>query len=208
MNLILNATVVAATLLGSGMALPQARRLFVTRRVEGVSAAWVGVSVALNAWWLVYGLAQQVWALVPVSAVSLLLYLAIAGLLVHAGGPRCLPAMVVAGLALGVVPLGFLAVGGWALAGLVVGLCYGLQLLPAVVTAYRSADLRGVSPGTWVLALAEASLWLVYGLAVGDPALIAGGSSGVVMSAAILVRLRLVRSRSTQVAVGDGRNRH
>lgn len=201
MNLITNAMVVAATLLGSGMALPQARRLFTTRRIEGVSAAWLGVSVALNAWWLVYGVAQQVWVLVPVSGVSLLLYVSIAVVFVHTSGASCLRSMLASGAALGAVPLGFLLAGGWPLAGLVVGLCYGLQLLPAVVTAYRSDDLGGVSPGTWVIALAEAALWLAYGSAVADVALVAGGSSGVVMSSLILVRIRIVRVRTAARAV-------
>lgn len=201
MNLITNAMVVAATLLGSGMALPQARRLFTTRRIEGVSAAWLGVSVALNAWWLVYGVAQQVWVLVPVSGVSLLLYVSIAVVFVHTSGASCLRSMLASGAALGAVPLGFLLAGGWPLAGLVVGLCYGLQLLPAVVTAYRSDDLGGVSPGTWVIALVEAALWLAYGSAVADVALVAGGSSGVVMSSLILVRIRIVRVRTAARAV-------
>jgi len=207
MNLILNATVVAATLLGSGMALPQARRLFVTRRIEGVSAAWVGVSIALNAWWLAYGITQQVWALVPVSGVSLALYLSIAAMYLRSGGPRVerwpsLGRMLGAGFALGALPLVFLAIGGWPVAGVVVGLCYGLQLLPAVVTAYRGADLGGISAGTWVIALAESMLWLAYGFGVTDLALIAGGASGVVMASLILARLHVVRSGDRAVDTG------
>ncbi|MFT7327671.1 MAG: hypothetical protein ACI88S_002103, partial [Ilumatobacter sp.] len=37
MNLILNLVVIAASVLGSGMAFPQARRLMKTRSVDGVS---------------------------------------------------------------------------------------------------------------------------------------------------------------------------
>jgi len=196
MNLILNATVVAATVLGSGMALPQARRLFTTRRIEGVSAAWVGVSIALNTWWLIYGLAQDVWVLVPVSAVSLTLYLSIAVIFVRSSGSRVvrgLWSMAAAGIALGALPLAFLVAGGWPVAGVIVGLCYGLQLLPAVVTAYRAHDLDGISTGTWIIALVESTLWLFYGVAASDVALTAGGSSGVVMASLILVRLHIVR---------------
>jgi uncharacterized protein with PQ loop repeat len=207
MNLILNATVVAATLLGSGMAFPQARRMFVTRRIEGVSAAWVGVSIALNTWWLVYGIAQQVWALVPVSGVSLMLYLSIAAMYLHSSdrssdSSSSLGTMVGWGIALGAVPLLFLITGGWPVAGVVVGLCYGLQLLPAVVTAYRGDDLGGISAGTWVIGLAEAMLWLVYGLGVTDVALIAGGASGAVMASLILARLATARSRVRAVDTG------
>lgn len=189
MNLMLNAIVVAATVLGSGMAFPQARKLVRTRRVEGVSAAWIGVSMALNAWWLAYAFAEQVWALVPVSATSLVLYTTIAVVFVRTAGLASAGGVGSGALVLGGVPAVALLAGGWSVAGLVIGLCYGLQLLPAVVESFRSADLTGISAGTWLIALAEAALWLVYGLAVGDPALIAGGVSGTAMAALILGRL-------------------
>ena len=64
MQLLLNLLVVVATVLGSWMAFPQARRIARTRRVDGVSATWIGVSLALNAWWLTYGLVAGVWAAV------------------------------------------------------------------------------------------------------------------------------------------------
>ncbi|MDX2381395.1 MAG: hypothetical protein QNM02_16740 [Acidimicrobiia bacterium] len=196
MNLISTATVIVATLLGSSMALPQARRLYSTRRVEGLSAAWIGVSVALNAWWLVYGFAQNVWVLIPVSALSVLLYLSIGAMFIHTTGWASLRQMFAAGVALGLLPLGFLAFGGWVVAGVVVGLCYGLQLLPAVVAVYRSDAVEGVATGTWLIALVESLLWLLYGLGVADVALIAGGSSGVVMASLILARLHVVRSNA------------
>jgi uncharacterized protein with PQ loop repeat len=189
MNLMLDLVVVAATVLGSGMAYPQARKLVRTRCIEGVSAAWIGVSMALNAWWLSYAVAEHVWALAPVSATSLVLYTAIAVVFVHAGGRQRLPGVMSGIVSLGVVPMIALLLGGWPVAGLVIGLCYGLQLLPAVVEAFRGSDLAGISAGTWIIALAEAALWLVYGLAVVDPALIAGGASGLAMAALILVRL-------------------
>ena len=47
-NILLNSVVIVATVLGSWMAFPQARRLARTRRVEGVSPAWIGVSLAIN----------------------------------------------------------------------------------------------------------------------------------------------------------------
>jgi uncharacterized protein with PQ loop repeat len=202
MNMVLDVIVVAATALGSGMAFPQARRLFRTRRVEGVSAEWVGVSLALNGWWLVYGLAADVWALVPVSMLSLLLYASIAVLYVHSTGWPSLRAMAISGAVLGALPLPFLVAGGWPVAGAVVGLSYGLQLLPAVAAAYRQRDLTGVAAGTWVLALAESALWLTYGVAVADVALIVGGTSGVVMSSLILVRLTVTGHEPLRALAG------
>jgi uncharacterized protein with PQ loop repeat len=189
MNIALNLLVVVATVLGSWMAFPQARRLVRTRRVEGVSATWIGVSVAINAWWLSYGLAADVWALVPVSAISLGLYGAMAIVYVKTVGRSALASLAVGMLGLGMIPLPFLVVGGWTLAAVAIGLSYGVQLLPAVVAACRSRDLSGVAPSTWLIAWAEAALWLAYGVGVGDLALTLAGIVGVAMASVILGRL-------------------
>ncbi len=192
MNILLNLLVVVATVLGSWMAFPQARRLARTRRVEGVSAVWIGVSLAINGWWLTYGIAAGVWALVPVSVVSLMLYTSMAVVYVGTVGRPALPSMAVGFFVLGMIPLPFLVVGGWQLAAVAVGLSYGVQLLPAVVSACRTRDLVGVSASTWLIAWIEAALWLVYGLlGVADIALTLAGIVGVVMASIILARLAI-----------------
>ncbi len=84
---------------------------------------------------------------------------------------------------LGLAPFPFLLAGGWRVAGLAIGLCYGMQLVPAVVAACRSRELDGLAPSTWIMAWIEAVIWLVYGLLVLDPALLAGGASGTIMAA-------------------------
>jgi len=191
MNVMLNALVIAATVLGSAMALPQARRLARTRSTDGVSPTWVGVSLALNGWWLAYGVAAHVWALVPVSAISFLLYLSMAVVFVRSHGRRSLRPLLIGGLGLGMIPLPFLVFGGWASAGLAVGLCYGIQLLPAVIAVLRSSELGGVSAATWLIAWTESMLWLVYGIAIVDVALVVAGIAGVAMSSVILVKLSI-----------------
>lgn len=201
MNIVLTLIAVTATVVGSGMALPQARHLARTRRVDGVSPAWVGVSVALNGWWIAYAFGEQVWAVVPVSVVSVVLYGAIGVFLFHTVGRRCVPGLLVGGLLLGMVPLPFLLAGGWTLAGVTVGLCYGLQLLPAVVAACRSRELAGISAATWIIACAEAALWFGYGLGIADIAVMSAGVLGVVMSGVILVRLAVTGHRPMQTLV-------
>jgi uncharacterized protein with PQ loop repeat len=195
MNLVLNLIVVIATVIGSAMAFPQARRIARTRQVEGVSATWIGVSLAINAWWLAYGLAAGIWALVPVSIMSLLLYGVMAGFFLAAVGRSGLAGMALGVFVLGMVPLPFLVVGGWPLAGVAVGLSYGVQLLPAVIASLRTSVLSGVSSTTWIIACVEAALWLVYGVAVGDVALILAGAVGVVMAGVILGRLAMTGHR-------------
>lgn len=199
MNLLLNLIVVVATVIGSAMAFPQARRIARTRRVEGVSATWIGVSLAINGWWFAYGVAADVWALVPVSVMSLCLYAVMAGYYLLTVGRSGLGAMALGFFVLGMVPLPFLLLGGWTLAGVAVGLSYGVQLLPAVAATMRSSSLAGVSSTTWIIALAEATLWLVYGVAVADVAVVLGGAVGVVMAGAILGRLAVTGHRPLMV---------
>ncbi len=195
MDLLLNFLVVIATVLGSWMAFPQARRIARTRRVDGVSATWIGVSLAINGWWFAYGLIAGVWALVPVSIISLVLYGVIAWFFVRSVGRPALPGLALGVFGLGMIPLPFLLVGGWEFAGVAVGLSYGVQLLPAVVASLRTSALSGVSSTTWIIAFVEAALWLVYGLGVGDIALTLAGLVGVVMSSVILARLAVTGHR-------------
>jgi uncharacterized protein with PQ loop repeat len=190
-NIALNLIVVAATVLGSWMALPQTLRLVRTGRVEGVSAVWIGVSLAINAWWLTYGITADVLALVPVSAISLGLYGAMAVVYLRTVGRPGLAPMTAGAFGLGMIPLPFLVVGGWTLAAVAIGLAYGVQLLPAVVAACRTRDLAGVSAPTWLIAWVEAALWLVYGIGVADVALTSAGIVGVAMASIILARLAL-----------------
>ena len=112
MNVMLNALVISATVLGSGMALPQARQLARTRRTDGVSPTWVGVSMALNGWWLAYGFAAPVWALVPVSMISIGLYASMAVLFFRTGGRTDRRGLLIGAVGLGMLPLPFLVIGG------------------------------------------------------------------------------------------------
>ncbi len=194
MNLVLNLIVVAASVLGSGMALPQAVRLAKTRNVEGVSAVWIGVSMAINVWWSLYAVAASVWALLPVATVSLSLYVGMAIIYLRSVGRSSLSGFGFGVFVLGMLPLPALLLGGWEVAGLAIGLAYGIQLAPAVIAAFRTRELDGVSPGTWLLSFSEALLWLVYGAMIADLALLAGGTTGIAMSGAILLRLAAVGS--------------
>lgn len=180
---------VVANVMGAGMAYPQASRIVRHRTTAGVSGVWAGVSLSMNLWWLAYGVTEGLWGLVPVSAVAAVLYAVIIVAYVRTVGRRALPGVVSGLFLLGMVPLPFLLLGGWNVAGLAIGLCYGLQLVPAVVAACRSRELHGLSPSTWIMAWIEAVIWLGYGLTVADAALLAGGASGTIMAAIILARL-------------------
>ena len=201
MNLVLTLIVVAASVLGSGMALPQAIRLARTGKVDGVSAVWIGVSMAINVWWTAYAVAAEVWALLPVATVSLVVYIGMAVMYFRSVGRASLAGFGLGIFVLGMVPMPALIVGGWELAGLAIGLAYGIQLAPAVIAAYQTRQLDGVSSGTCLLSLGEGLLWLAYGAMIADLALLAGGTAGIAMSGAILLRLAAVGSVSDIIRV-------
>lgn len=194
--------IVIANVMGAGMAYPQASKLIRTGNTRGVSGVWAGVSLTMNIWWLAYGLANDLWGLVPVSAVAAVLYAAIIAAYLRSVGRQGVAGVALGALVLGMVPAPFLAVGGWTVAGLAIGLCYGMQLVPAVVAACRTRELHGVAPSTWIMAWVEAAIWTVYGLFVADVALLAGGVSGAVMASVILGRLAATGHRPFRVRRG------
>ncbi len=181
--------IVVANVMGAGMAYPQASKLIRTGNTRGVSGVWAGVSLTMNIWWLAYGLANDLWGLVPVSGIAAVLYVAIIVAYLRSVGRSAVGGVVLGAVVLGLVPAPFLAFGGWTVAGLAIGLCYGMQLVPAVFAACRTRELHGVAPSTWIMAWIEAVIWTAYGLFVVDTALLAGGISGAVMASLILGRL-------------------
>lgn len=190
MNAMLVTTmIVIANVMGAGMAFPQAARLVTTRNTDGVSGVWAGVSFSMNLWWLAYGLANGLWGLVPVSVIAAVIYAVIIVAYVRMTGGAAIRPLAVGSLALGMAPLPALLLGGWAFAGIAIGLCYGIQLVPAVAAAFRTRVLDGIAPATWIMAWVESAIWLVYGAFVVDGALLVGGASGTLMASVIIVRL-------------------
>lgn len=203
----LTVVVIAANVLGAAMALPQALKMIKSRRVEGVSASWAAISATVNGWWAVYGLGVGDLGIVPVSAISVMAYLAIAVALVRFGAKtpaRTVGLMSCAAAPVAVVPLVAVAIGGWVTAGVTLGLLYGIQLSPAVVAAYRAADVSGVSAATWALAFAEAGLWGVYGYVRLDAGLLSLAATGMAASGLVLARLFVRRPRRDRVGAFAG----
>ena len=184
------AVIVIANILGAMMAVPQAARAIRTRQVAGVSAVWVGISIAANAWWIAYGLGTGSMAVVPVAVVATAGYVLIAWALLATGAPSPVRGQLLGSIgAIAPWPALVLAFSGWAAVGVLLGLLYGIQLIPAVGAAYGTHSIGGVAPTTWVLAWAEALLFGVYGFAVADAGLIVLGVCGLLGSSAILARI-------------------
>ena len=89
-------------------------------------------------------------------------------------------------------------IGGAGALGVALGAAYGVQVAPAVWTAWRTASPSGVAGATWAMILVEAGLWGIYGVGHGDPATtvlaIVGSAAGVAM----LTRKAVVRHRRRQ----------
>lgn len=205
---LLTLVVVVANAVGATMAIPQARKVLRSRRIDGVSPIWAAVSAAVNAAWVPYGIAVGDVGIIPVSVVSVMAYLTIAVAICHYGNSpaaNVVARMAVSAIGILILPTAVLVVRGWAAAGVALGLLYGVQLAPAVVAVYRTADVSGVSAATWVIAFAEAALWGVYGLGRADAGLLSLAASGMFMASLVLARLvvrRPRRDRSTDVAIG------
>ena len=177
-----------ATMLSGVMMLPQVVRLVRTRTPAGVSATWLGFGVVLNSGWVAYCVEMGLWLVVPLQ-VSLVAQQAVAlRVLLPLDRAQQRPALIRAG-ALAVVCAVVFASTGWMVLGVVLGVSYGVQLGPAVVRAWRSSDLSGVSPATWGLSGAESAVWGVFGWAVADGPILVYAVSGVLASVLVLVRL-------------------
>lgn len=202
-EMVLPLLLIVANVMGTGMIVPQVVRLRRRGVGDGVSGIWVGVGVALNSWWVLYAVQAPVWGILPVSVAGVSLYSVLALLYSEIVGRRAYRSLALGAFGLGMVPLPFLVVQGWSAAGLAIGLSYGLQFGPAAISAIRSVDVAGISTTTWVMAWIEAAIWLVYGAAIGDPALLVGGGGGALMALIILVRL-LVGTERPRAVDGHG----
>jgi uncharacterized protein with PQ loop repeat len=174
---------------------PQPIKLWRTGLPEGLSPMAAINGVISDVGWVLYGFSA---ALVPVWAVSVAsLVPTVATLVLLLVTTRRVPRPDLVG---SVVWLLSVAV-AWHLGALVtvLGLSVVVNHGPQVVAALRERDLRGISTTTYLLALADAALWGVYGFAVRDPALLA---YGVVLTAAALTILgRIWWTRRPAVAL-------
>lgn len=194
-TLVLPTLLLIANVSGAGMIVPQVLRLARTRDLGGLSLPWAGVGIAMNLWWIAYAVAEQVWGVLPVSLAGLVLYAVISGQLLQLLGPGALRPVGVGALSIAWLPALGLALGGWSTAGLVIGVCYAIQFMPAAWEALRADRLDGIAPSTWILAWIEAAIWFGYGLHLTDGALVVGGGGGAVMATIILVAWATRRDR-------------
>jgi uncharacterized protein with PQ loop repeat len=168
--------------------LPQLLKLQRTDDTAGVSWSWATLTSVNNAAWLAYFALASYWtALVPACSATLLAG-TLATMLALRGQAKARPAVLISGW-VALLVAGFTVAGRSGL-GTLLTAAFILQVTPSIWTAYRTAHLTGVSPGTWLLILGELSCWTIFGLHQPDPRLITLGVTGVTASALMLARIR------------------
>ncbi len=178
---------------------PQIVRLIRSGRTEGVSPTWAAVGMTINLGWLGYILDNQLWEAIP-SVTAAIVSFAVALLLLIRNGVRVNAALrLCAVVVLASVVIQQFA--GWTVLGTVLGLSNGLYLGPALITVWREQVPTGVSPSTWWLTAAEGFKWGLYGLLLGAVPIMVYGSTAVLLSSGVLLRLWLTRGR-IQAAIG------
>ena len=176
---LVNVLAVVAPLIYLVRLLPQPVRLWRTGVAAGVSPLSAMNGVIGDVGWVVYGISAGLPAVWAVCAFALI------------------PAIwTVALLRPEVTRNDLLIAGAWALALVVsavfgaIGVTLAAGVLvtqgPQVWTALRDDDLRGIAPGTWWIAVLDATAWGLYGLGIDDGALM---GYGVVLNASAAIVL-------------------
>lgn len=173
-------------------AIRQKRHIAEQNTVVGVSAA-THLAWALSwALWTLYGALDGLWPVAAQSAFNLVPSSALAfAVLRRRLRPRdWLPA---SALAVGVALVMVLDVG----AGILLLLWFDLVfLVPQIVLAWRTGDLRGLSRGAYRFSLATDVLWIVYAVGSGAEVLGAWFVASMLFNGFIVWRTRTVDDRT------------
>lgn len=154
-------------------AVPQLRAVLGHRPAQGVSLATAGVIVVSCAAWVVYSYANGLVLSTVSSVVGLTVWAAVA-VAVAREGRRGRELWTPAGFAVALVAAGL--IGGIDGLGAVLVAEVVCTTGPQLWRVHRHG-VAGVSQLTWTAIAVAAACWLVYGIVMGDPALVA--SQGV-----------------------------
>jgi uncharacterized protein with PQ loop repeat len=162
--------------------MPQPIRLARTGVPDGVSPLAMMNGVSSDIGWILYGLSVALLPVWGVAVVALVPGIWTVALLRSRVTRRDL-----IGAAVWLTTIGI----AWQVGRLafILGLSVIVNHGPSVWVALRSRRLEGISRTTWLIAIADASLWGGYGIATGDPALMGYGSVLLSAAATILGRI-------------------
>jgi uncharacterized protein with PQ loop repeat len=171
---------------------PQIRKLGRTNDTAGLSTSWAVLTGINNAAWFGYFAASRYWfALIPSSSAALL-----GGWLgIMLNRRRTMTDRVWAIIGAWTVVLVIAASVDRRLLGATLTGAFLVQVVPAVVAAYRTRRPTGIAQGTWLLILAELCCWALFGATNRDGPLIILGTTGVISALLMLNRGRTTSHR-------------
>lgn len=173
------------TFLGLVRAVPQLSRLITSRDARGISIDTAATSSVISFGWTTYGLFTGQMPVATATFSSAVVFAAIAAAALHLG--RSLGEIKTAPWWYFVL-LGALITSGTEGLGAVLAFSVLVGNVPQIVTTFKEADLRGLSPATWAFSMADGAVWLVYALVADDPAILAYGILQLVTSSVISAR--------------------
>jgi uncharacterized protein with PQ loop repeat len=204
---ILPAVVLIALLpvLAAGFAVPQfVPQILKLRRsndTAGLSTPWALLTGINNGAWFGYFAASRYWfALVPSSSAALLG----GGLGIMLSRRHRMTLRSKAMIGAWIIVLGAAASVDRRLLGATLTGAFLVQVIPAVITAYRTRHPTGIARGTWLFILGELSCWVVFGAAQHDGPLIALGTTGVITALLMLNRTRSTRRPQPLTSIPNG----
>ncbi len=84
----------------------------------------------------------------------------------------------------------------WKIVGIMAAVCTTIGFIPQIVRGIRTKRLDDVSPAMYILLMFGVSLWVSYGIHLGDKIIIVANSVAVSFSALILIlRYKYMRQR-------------
>jgi MtN3 and saliva related transmembrane protein len=70
--------------------------------------------------------------------------------------------------------------------GLLAGLCTTASFVPQVIRTLKTGDTSGISLYMYIIFLAGVVLWVIFGITIKSPAVIATNAATIILSAIIL----------------------
>jgi MtN3 and saliva related transmembrane protein len=84
----------------------------------------------------------------------------------------------------------------WKIVGIFAAVCTTIGFIPQIVKGIRTKRLDDVSPSMYILLMFGVSLWISYGIHIGDMIIIVANSAAVSFSAIILIlRYKYIRQK-------------
>lgn len=86
----------------------------------------------------------------------------------------------------------------WKIIGIIAAICTTSGFIPQIIRGMRTKRLDDVSPVMCILLIFGLSLWLSYGIHIGDMIIIVANSFGVLFSITIIIlRFKYMKTKIT-----------